>query len=803
MFYSNRMELIYQQADVQRVKKMVENKTVVVHNSCKTRETRKIETLKNRRIATLTRGGQWIENTTNTQIPDFLERTLKLGPNFNVQNNNHIPYVEMISELEKTVKRKENADEIRTEVSTAMINYMNFKKQPRHCENEWISKDICRSKKFLAENPNLVITKADKGNKTVIIASEEYEQKMEDLLSDESTYKQLKSDPTSKVLKKIGVLVDGWRDSKYIDARTHRKIKISSCNPPRVYGLPKIHKQDRPLRPVVSTIGAATYNVAQFLSGVIGNIVGKTEYHIKNSFEFADQITGTQITEDVVLFSLDVTSLYTNVPVDFALDCLNERWEEVEKHTSIDQHSFMEAVKLVLESTCFVHRGVIYAQTFGVPMGSPLSPVIANVVMERLEQKCIASLERKQIPLMMYRRYVDDCFCVGKREHIQEILDSFNNFHSKLQFTIEEEDNGKLRFLDMMLTRNHDRIERVWLPKQADGRYLDFNSESPYSHKCNTAIALVDRAVKLSDCKNRPAAIETAKKILRINHYPYWFVRKILKDRVHKHYNGLQHNKDATAEMAYVAVPYVAGLSEKLEKILRKHDTKLAFKPKDKIKNIIFSKLKDPIPPGKQKNVVYSIPCGTGDGKTYVGQTGRRLETRVAEHKNDAKKKDARTGLAQHTLQEGHIFDFDNTRILERIENQESRLTAEMFHIKILGEEKTVNLQRECGTFCTTYDGLVTKLRQSQFHQLLNGADGLTGGIVGHIIYRTSTRRLQGVVNRAHECASVAGRTQAAQINGEKISQEIRPRHVQRHRVNVHHEREKTTMLGAPRREKP
>ncbi|XP_058817913.1 uncharacterized protein LOC131681226 [Topomyia yanbarensis] len=164
--------------------------------------------------------------------------------------------------------------------------------------------------------------------------------------------------------------------------------------------------------------------------------------------------------------------------------------------------------------------------------------------------------------------------------------------------------------------------------------------------------------------------------------------------------------------MAYVAVPYVPGLSEKLEKILRKHDTKLAFKPKDKIKNRIFSKLKDPIPPGKQKNVVYSIPCGTGDGKTYVGQTGRRLETRVAEHKNDAKKKDARTGLAQHTLQEGHIFDFDNTRILERIENQESRLTAEMFHIKILSEEKTVNLQRECGTFCTTYDGLVTKLRQ-------------------------------------------------------------------------------------------
>ncbi|XP_058819272.1 uncharacterized protein LOC131682082 [Topomyia yanbarensis] len=593
-----------------------------------------------------------------------------------------------------------------------MINYMNYKKQPRHDENEWIAKDLRNSKKFLVDNPNLLITRADKGNKTVILTSEEYERKMADLLSDSTTYKQIKSDPTTKVLKKIGVLVDGWRNSKFIDLRTHRKMKASSCNPPRIYGLPKIHKENRPLRPVVSTIGSATYNVAQFLSGIIGNIVGKTDYHVKNSFEFAEQITETQIAEDEMLFSLDVTSLYTNIPVSFALECLNDRWEEVTKHTFIDQHSFMEAVKLVLESTFFVHRGTVYAQTFGVPMGSPLSPVMANLVMERLEQQCLASLEESQIQLKVYRRYVDDCFCVARKEHIQEILASFNSFHSKLQFAIEEEENGKLKFLDMMLTRNQNRIERIWLPKQSEGRYLDFNSESPYSHKCNTAIALVDRAIKLSDCKNRPVAIKTAKNILRVNHYPDWFVHKILKERVHKHYNSLQTGKDKTTEVTYASVPYVPGLSEKLAKIFKKHNTRLAFKPRDKIKNRIFTKLKDPIPPGKQKNVVYSIPCGTDDGKVYIGQTGRKLETRVAEHKNDAKKNDARTGLSQHTLQVGHIFDFANTQILERIENQESRTTAEMFHIKMLGEDKTVNLQRECGTFCTTYDGLVTKLRQ-------------------------------------------------------------------------------------------
>ena len=711
-FLKNQIHRSFDESDVCRVETMAENKAVVVHFHAKKRGVKKIEALKTRRIEALAGSNNWIENTTTTTIPDYLERTLKLGPNFNIQNNKKIPYVEMIAEVEKAIKFKDTADDIRTDVATAMVNYINFKKQPRHHEHEWIRKDVDKSKKFLAENTNLLITKADKGNKTVILSSTEYQEKMETLLNDENTYRTLKGDPTAKITKKIGVLVDGWRENKYIEPRTQRKLKVTSCNPPRIYGLPKIHKPNRPLRPVVSTIGSATYSLAQFLAETIGKIVGKTSFHVRNSFDFAEQITGIQVPEEAVLFSLDVTSLYTNIPVDYAIECLKERWNEMSKHTSIDCDSFTAAVKLVLESTFFVYRGKTYSQTFGVPMGSPLSPVVANIVMERLEQNCLAELERKNIQMGVYRRYVDDCFCVADKKHINEILLAFNSFHSRLQFTIEIEESGCLKFLDMMLKRVDSRVEKSWLPKQEDGRYLDFNSQSPYAHKCNTATALIDRAIKLSDFENRPAAIKKVKNILRINHYPNWFIHKLLQDRVHKLYNTLQTTKQTNIDTKYVSAPYIPGLSEKVKKILRKHNTELALKPIDKIKHQTFSKLKDPIPPGKQKNVVYSIPCGTDDGKVYIGQTGRKLETRVAEHRNDAKKGETKSGLSQHTVQEGHIFDYNKTRILARIENQESRTTAEMFHIKIVGENRTVNLQRECGAFNATYNGLITKLRQ-------------------------------------------------------------------------------------------
>ncbi|XP_053699154.1 uncharacterized protein LOC128746132 [Sabethes cyaneus] len=706
------MERTYKQGDVRRVREVVERKAVIVYNTVKRTEQRKMEALKTRRAAELTHEVGWIENTTNTPIPEFLERTLLLGPNFNIQHSTNVPYIDVVSEIEKTVKHKENANEIRTEVTTAITNHINYMLQPRHHDHEWIAKDMAKSKKFLKENPNLIITKADKGNKTVIITAEEYHDKMLELLSDNITYRKLKTDPSAKIHKSVNVFLDQWLDRKYIDSRTYKSVKMMSYNIPRIYGLPKIHKQNRPLRPVVATIGSVTYNIAKYLASVIGKIVGHNDFHVHNSFQFAEQVTGVQIAEEDVLFSLDVTSLFTSIPIDHAMECLIERWPEITKHTAIDKESFLAIVKLVLESTFFSYKGEIFQQTFGTPMGSPLSPAIAELVMERLEQNRIETLKSQQIHLKYYRRYVDDCFCIANTNHVAEILRTFNEYNDKLRFTIENELENKLKFLDIMIIRTNNHLEMSWMPKYVDGRYLDFSSESPFSHKANTAIALIDRAIKLSDGNNRPQAIRTAKSMLESNNYPGWFINRLTKQRTHKHYNSLSTVEKP--QIKYASSTYIPGLSEKLGKILRKHDIQLAYKPKNKVKQNVYSKLKDPIAPGKQTNVIYSIPCGTDDGKVYIGQTGRKLEVRIAEHKNDTKKKDARTGLAQHTIHDGHLFKFDDTRIVARIDDQETRLTAEVFHIKVLGEDRTVNLQRECGNFNTAYDGLIPKLRRIQ-----------------------------------------------------------------------------------------
>jgi len=98
-------------------------------------------------------------------------------------------------------------------------------------------------------------------------------------------------------------------------------------------------------------------------------------------------------------------SLFTNVPLELAIDSINKRWEHFERHTKISRIDFIAAVEFVLHSTYFKFNKKIYKQTFGIPMGSPLPPIISDLVMRDLEDNVFNSLNIQPI---IYYRYVDD-----------------------------------------------------------------------------------------------------------------------------------------------------------------------------------------------------------------------------------------------------------------------------------------------------------------------------------------------------------------------------------------------------------
>lgn len=168
----------------------------------------------------------------------------------------------------------------------------------------------------------------------------------------------------------------------------HEKNNLTSYNalPPRMYFLPKRHKPGIPLRPVTSFVGSALYNLSRSLAKILSQL--KTaEHNAKNSYEFFNKKNKSHIPASYIMTSFDVCSLFTNVPVDLAYEMLQSRWAEISTKTTLQRNDFLGLLDLCTNNSYFVYNDVYYKQIFGVPMGSPLSSILANIVMDRvLEQ---------------------------------------------------------------------------------------------------------------------------------------------------------------------------------------------------------------------------------------------------------------------------------------------------------------------------------------------------------------------------------------------------------------------------------
>ena len=180
------------------------------------------------------------------------------------------------------------------------------------------------------------------------------------------------------------------------------RLKPRTSVPPQLYGLPKIHKVEVPLRPIVTTIGSPTYNLSKWLGKILSPLAGKTKSNVKNSVHFIQMVREMTFKENDWMVSFDVVNLFTRVPVDETLDeTLDEiatklsEDDTLEERTSLTPTQVCHLTKICLKSTYFQFRDEFFEQLEGAAMGSLLSPIIANLFMESLEEKVIEPSPQK------------------------------------------------------------------------------------------------------------------------------------------------------------------------------------------------------------------------------------------------------------------------------------------------------------------------------------------------------------------------------------------------------------------------
>ena len=365
------------------------------------------------------------------------------------------------------------------------------------------------------------------------------------------------------------------------------------------------------------------------------------------------------------LTSFHSQTLFTSIPIPSALEVMKKKLEqdtELQKRTIMPVDTILELLAFCLNNTYFVFQDTFYEQTKGAAMGSPISPIIANIFMEAFEQRVITTALH---PPRVWKRYVDDTLVVQQQKHQEEFLHHINTVDPSIQFTVEEaKEDGSIPFLDTIIRPEEDGRFTIGVYRKPThtGLYLPWDSNHNIAAKYSVINTLTHRAHTI--CSTPELAeqeLQHLEEVLGACKYPRWAIKKIFNKHQHKDKKKTPRSKHLTK--SHIVVPYIEGMGESLKKICRRHGVEMHFKGGRTLKNILVSP-KDQDKITNKNCIIYSYSCGSIDcGEEYIGESGRSFGERYKEHLK------APSPIFQHQSISGHETSIENFKILGREDN--------------------------------------------------------------------------------------------------------------------------------------
>lgn len=461
--------------------------------------------------------------------------------------------------------------------------------------------------------------------------------------------------------------------------------------PPKMYGLIKLHKEGNPCRPVVSYTTAPAYHLAKNINEKFRQVTNfQPKNTVINSIDLAEKLSSLPFnSHSYKLVSFDVSNMFPNIPTRDCIPLIKNTLEK-SRITPQEQEEYITLFKECLEQNYFTFNNQYYIQNTGLPMGSPLSPLLADIYMNEMEVNLLKSPHAKK-HILFWFRYVDDILVgfQGTDRQMENFLEKINNINSKIQFTMEKEENNKINFLDISIQREDGKLTfNIYRKPTFTDVMIPTDSHSAYTHKMSAFRSMVHRAFSIPMKKEtRESELNIIREIAKNNGFTGNDVENIIRKKQQLIARKLIYPKVVNLrDKTYISIPYMPQATRKIGNIFKKQNITTAFQSGNSLGKLLFnSKSKSNL---NKKSGVYKLECPECKA-AYVGQTGRSFEVRIKEHL----KSGTFSNFREHLEDSGHIINETFQPRILHICNKGTKLNLlEAIEINKINQNKNIIL---------------------------------------------------------------------------------------------------------------
>ena len=317
-------------------------------------------------------------------------------------------------------------------------------------ESESLSKLI-----KLQRDKVITIKPCDKGAGIIILNFRDYVNSCLDHLNSKQTvgessypyYRQINQDFIDESKNKITSVLEEGKINKWISEDEYDAMCPNDKKPGKFYMLYKVHKKHEPGtippgRPIISGSGSFTENISIFVDHHLKPLADKHPSYLQDTPDFLRFIEAQNQSinhENFILFTVDVSSLYTNIPQEEGIQICEKTWNTRSDKT-VPTSFLTSLLRLCLQRNLFTYGETTYQQMIGTAMGIHPAPPYANLFMADLDEK-ILNLGESKFPgsVLAWKRFLDDCFGLwkGNLEDLYKFLEEINKLHPTIRFTME------------------------------------------------------------------------------------------------------------------------------------------------------------------------------------------------------------------------------------------------------------------------------------------------------------------------------------------------------------------------------